>query len=148
MDYYEILGVDRSASAEKIKKAYHEMLKKYHPDNHKENQEWACKRVCEINEAYEILGDPIKKKQYDQLNNSDGDIQNTDENQKKQYGETASNCDSQREFSESAGSGGFPWGILVFVCIIVCALYFLPGQMSNYFENLTNGFEEFLNTFR
>jgi len=65
-DYYEILGVDRNASAAEIKKAFRQLARKYHPDVAKSDPE-AEARFKEINEAYEVLGDPEKRKKYDTL---------------------------------------------------------------------------------
>lgn len=62
--YYDILGVDRNASQEEIKKAYRKLVKKYHPDHHP-NDEKAEEKFKEISEAFEVLGDPEKRKQYD-----------------------------------------------------------------------------------
>ena len=63
-DYYEVLGVDKKASAAEIKKAYRKLAKKYHPDLHP-NDESAHKKFTEINEAYEVLSDKDKRKKYD-----------------------------------------------------------------------------------
>lgn len=63
-NYYEILGVNENASKEDIKKAYRNLSKKYHPDVNPENRE-AEERFKEISEANSILGDPVKKSQYD-----------------------------------------------------------------------------------
>jgi curved DNA-binding protein len=63
-DYYKLLGVSRSASAEEIKKAYRKLAMKYHPDRNKENKE-AETKFKEISEAYAVLSDPEKRKQYD-----------------------------------------------------------------------------------
>jgi DnaJ-class molecular chaperone len=65
-DYYEILGVPRNAKEEDIKKTYRKLARKYHPDlnpNNKQSEE----KFKEIQEAYEVLGDPEKRKKYDQL---------------------------------------------------------------------------------
>lgn len=67
-DYYKTLGVSKSASAEEIKKAFRKLANKYHPDHAaKEDRGNAEKKFKEINEAYEVLGDPEKRKKYDQL---------------------------------------------------------------------------------
>jgi DnaJ-class molecular chaperone len=67
-DYYEILGVQRSASAEDIKKAYRKLAREHHPDMVKESDKSAAeKRFKEINEAYQVLSDPQKRKMYDQF---------------------------------------------------------------------------------
>src|SRR4030066_981484 len=66
-DYYDILGVSKSASAEEIKKAYRKQGLEWHPDRHKDNKEAAERRFKEINEAYQILSDPQKKSAYDQF---------------------------------------------------------------------------------
>lgn len=66
-DYYDILGVDKSVSAEELKKAYRKQALEWHPDRHKDNKEAAEKRFKEINEAYQILSDPQKRQAYDQF---------------------------------------------------------------------------------
>ncbi len=63
-DYYKILGVGKSASSQDIKKAYRKLAMKYHPDRNKGNKA-AEERFKEISEAYAVLSDPEKKKQYD-----------------------------------------------------------------------------------
>lgn len=65
-DYYQILGVPRGASDEDIKKSFRKLARQYHPDvaKHKPDSE---ERFKEINEAYEVLSDPAKRKKYDQL---------------------------------------------------------------------------------
>jgi len=66
-DYYQILGVGRDADESTIKKAYRNLAMKYHPDRNKGNEKEANEKFKEINEAYEVLGDPKKRKQYDQF---------------------------------------------------------------------------------
>lgn len=65
-DYYEVLGVDKSASASDIKKAYHKLAMKYHPDRNPGDKA-AEEKFKEANEAYEILSDPDKKDKYDRF---------------------------------------------------------------------------------
>ncbi len=65
-DYYKTLGVDKTASADEIKKAYRKQALEWHPDRHKDNKAPAEKKFKEINEAYQVLSDPQKKQAYDQ----------------------------------------------------------------------------------
>jgi curved DNA-binding protein len=63
-DYYQVLGVDKNASQEEIKKAYRKLAKKFHPDTNQRNIK-AEEKFKEINEAYEVLGEAEKRKKYD-----------------------------------------------------------------------------------
>jgi len=64
-DYYQILGVSKDADENTIKKAYRNLAMKYHPDRNPGREKEANEKFKEINEAYEVLGDPEKRKQYD-----------------------------------------------------------------------------------
>lgn len=65
IDYYKVLGVERNASQDDIKKAYRKMARKYHPDLNKDDPN-AKDKFQEINEANEVLSDPEKRKKYDE----------------------------------------------------------------------------------
>lgn len=65
IDYYSILGVQKTASADDIKKAYRKLARKYHPDVNPDNEE-AKRKFQQVNEANEVLSDPEKRKKYDE----------------------------------------------------------------------------------
>ena len=66
-DYYEVLGVNRNASEDEIKKAYRQLAKKYHPDANPDNKKEAEAKFKEVSEAYEVLSDKQKRTMYDQF---------------------------------------------------------------------------------
>jgi curved DNA-binding protein len=66
-DYYQILDIPRDASDEQIKKAYRTMAMQYHPDRNPGKEDWANEKFKEINEAFGVLGNPDKRRQYDQF---------------------------------------------------------------------------------
>ena len=66
-DYYQILGVGREAAADEIKKAYRKLAMKYHPDKAKGDKKQAEEKFKQISEAYAVLSNPEKKKEYDEF---------------------------------------------------------------------------------
>jgi curved DNA-binding protein len=111
VDYYKLLGVDKTASVKEIKSAYRKLARKYHPDLNPNDKD-SKKKFQQINEANEVLSDPVKRKKYDQYGK---DWQHSDQfdNQRQQY---------QRQ-STNARSGGFS--------------DFQPeGDFSDFFESL------------
>ena len=70
-DYYELLGVNKNATDEELKKAFRKKAKQYHPDANPNNKEEAEKKFKEVNEAYEVLSDSQKRKMYDQFGTVD-----------------------------------------------------------------------------
>lgn len=67
IDFYRVLGVSRDASDDAVKKAYRKLVFQHHPDRHPESTQAEAK-IRELNAAYEIIGDPEKRRNYDRLN--------------------------------------------------------------------------------
>ncbi len=91
IDYYKVLGVDKNASENEIKKAYRKLARKYHPDLNPGNKE-AEKKFKEINEAHEVLGNPENRKKYDKYG---------------EHWQHADEIEKQRAQQQAYGGGGF-----------------------------------------
>lgn len=105
IDYYKVLGVEKNASQDEIKKAYRKLAKKYHPDLNKDNPQ-AKERFQEINEANEVLGDAEKRRRYDEY----GEHWKHSEEYEAQQGNTHgfNGFEGFGDFSHSSGnSSGF-----------------------------------------
>lgn len=118
IDYYKILGIDRKASQDDIKKAYRKLARKYHPDLNPNNKE-ANKKFQEINEANEALSDPDKRKKYDEYG---ANWKNSEQFEQAQRAQSRGR--SQNPFS-GGGYGGADFGA--------------GGDFSDFFESMFGG---------
>jgi curved DNA-binding protein len=119
IDYYNILGLDKNACTEDIKKAYRKLARQYHPDLNPNDKE-AHKRFQQINEANEVLSDPEKRKKYDQYGK---DWKHAEEFEKARH--------QQRQYA--GGGGGPTFGGQTF------GGDFEGGDFSEFFESLFGG---------
>ena len=103
IDYYKILGIDKTASPKDVKNAYRKLARKYHPDLNPNNQD-AKANFQKINEANEVLSDPDKRKKYDQYGN---DWQHADEFEKQKQQQSQSSGSRGAGFSAGASQGDF-----------------------------------------
>ena len=113
IDYYKILGVDKNASDNDIKKAYRKLARKYHPDLNPNDKE-ANKKFQQINEANEVLSDPEKRKKYDQ------------------YGKDWKHAGQFEQARQSQQHSGDQWGQTF-------TGNFEEGDFSDFFESLFGG---------
>ena len=103
VDYYKILGIDKTATAKDIRAAYRKLARKYHPDLNPNNKD-ATKNFQQINEANEVLSDPEKRKKYDEYGK---DWQHADQFESaKQYQSQSSNQSGSR-YSGAQAEGDF-----------------------------------------
>src|SRR5690349_25002544 len=118
IDYYQVLGVNKNATEDEIKKAYRKLARKYHPDLNPNDKE-ANKKFQQINEANEVLSDPEKRKKYDQYGRDWKQREEANRYQKENAGQY------QRQYG--AGSGqGFSGN-------------FSEGDFSDFFESMFGG---------
>lgn len=115
-DYYKTLGVEKGAPQAEIKKKFRKLALKYHPDKNPDDNK-AENKFKEVNEAYEVLGDPEKRKKYDELGSN-----------WKQY-----------EQYQRAGAQGRPGGGQ--------RQYHYSGDFSDFFGQSGGGFSDFFNSF-
>ncbi|MEZ4895164.1 MAG: J domain-containing protein [Saprospiraceae bacterium] len=104
MDYYKILGIDKSATPAEIKSAYRKLARKYHPDVNPNDAD-AKKKFQEINEANEVLSDPEKRKKYDQYGKDWEHAEQFEQARKQQ--ENAYSSRSGKGYSTSYSEGEF-----------------------------------------
>tara|TARA_R110002124_G_scaffold57700_9_gene161475 strand:- start:35882 stop:36793 length:912 start_codon:yes stop_codon:yes gene_type:complete len=106
IDYYKLLGINKTATQEEIKKAYRKMARKYHPDLNPDDKE-AKKHFQAVNEANEVLSDPEKRKKYDQYGenwkNQEADQSSGNAGRRGGQQQQYSNAD----FEQAFGQGGF-----------------------------------------
>ncbi len=121
-DYYKILGVDKSATQDEIKKAYRKLAMKYHPDRNSGNKS-AEEKFKEITEANEVLSDPEKRKKYDTLGAN-----------WKQYQHAGTGFDDFFSQFGGAGRGGR-------------TTYEFSGDLGDLFGGMGGGFSDFFESF-
>lgn len=110
-DYYKVLGVSKSATQDEIKKAYRKLAIKYHPDKNKGNKQ-SEEKFKEIAEANDVLGDPAKRKKYDELGSNWSQYQNYSQPREGGYSQRHYYNTGNKGFSDDFGDlfgsdGGF-----------------------------------------
>lgn len=110
-DYYDVLGVDKGATQDEIKRAYRKQALEWHPDKHKDNKEAAEKRFKQINEAYQVLSDKEKRVAYDRFGHSafsPGGAGRQGAGQGSPFGQTGQRGPFTYTYT-SSGNGGSPF---------------------------------------
>ncbi|XP_022593918.1 dnaJ homolog subfamily A member 3, mitochondrial-like isoform X1 [Seriola dumerili] len=110
-DFYDVLGVSRSASQKDIKKAYYQLAKKYHPDTNPDDPE-AKEKFAKLAEAYEVLSDEVKRKQYDTYGAAGFDPSRAGASQQQYYRAGGTSIDPEELFRKIFGefTGGMGFG--------------------------------------
>ncbi len=129
IDYYKILGINKSASQEEVKKAYRGLARKHHPDLNPDDKT-ANKKFQEINEANEVLGDPEKRKKYDKYGK---DWKHSEEFERAQQSQRQSANFGRQDYSGTYAGGnspGFAEGGFS---------GFSGGDFSDFFESMFGG---------
>ncbi|KAM9857057.1 dnaJ heat shock protein family (Hsp40) member A3b [Aulostomus maculatus] len=110
-DFYKVLGVSRSASQRDIKKAYYQLAKKYHPDTNPDDPE-AKEKFAKLAEAYEVLSDEVKRKQYDTYGAAGFDPNRSESAQQQYYRAGRASLDPEELFRKIFGdfAGGMGFG--------------------------------------
>jgi curved DNA-binding protein len=103
VDYYKILGLNKNASEDEIKKAYRKLARKHHPDLNPNDKE-AHKKFQQVNEANEVLSDPVKRKKYDQYGK---DWKHAEEFEKQRAQQQQYAQQGGGQFSEGFGESDF-----------------------------------------
>lgn len=109
IDYYKVLGIDKKASADEVKKAYRKLARKYHPDLNPNDKE-ANKLFQQINEANEVLSDPDKRKKYDEYGENwqhAEQFESARQSQRQNYGGQSQGYGGGGFSAEDFGGGGF-----------------------------------------
>lgn len=127
-DYYVVLGVPKSAAEKDIKSAYRKLAKKWHPDANADNAQQAEEKFKEIQEAYEVLGDPEKRRKYDVLG-SDWQQAAQQAEQQRRYRTT-----QHQTFDDFAGAGGGASGFSDFFDAFFSGVGRRQTQQSNPFS--------------
>jgi curved DNA-binding protein len=99
-DYYKLLGIGKSASQEEIKKAYKTLARQYHPDLNPTDKKRSEEKFKEINEAYQVLGDPDKRSRYDQLGYNWDRISGQEQWGQRDYAGAGASRSGQTNFSD------------------------------------------------
>jgi len=102
-DYYSILGIQKGASSDEVKRAYKKLAMKYHPDQNPDDKK-AEEKFKEISEAYEVLSDPEKRKLYDQLGTNWKQYERMATNGSNPFGGAYRDTGYRTEFEGDAGS--------------------------------------------
>src|SRR5579862_616207 len=104
-DYYSVLGVPKGAPEKDIKSAYRKLARKWHPDQNPENPKEAEEKFKELSEAYEVLGDPEKRRKYDVLG-SDWKRAAQQAEQQRSYRSRSQQDFSGFDFGDMGGQAG------------------------------------------
>ena len=148
-DYFDILGVDENSSQEEIKKAYHKMLKKYHPDNYKGDVKFANEMTRKISLAYEVLSTEKSREEYIKDWKKQCDQKN---DVRSHYASDCKDGTAKRKTRTLTFSFDQIFQILIVVviviCIVSCAIYFLPNEVMQYFQRVYQNIEKFINSFK
>ncbi len=120
IDYYKVLGVDKSATTAEIKKAYRKLARKHHPDVNP-NDKTAEQKFKEINEANEVLSDSDKRKKYDKYGK---DWQQGEAYEQAQHQQQSQQQYQQQGYGNFGGGGGGSFG---------------EGEFSDFFESMFGG---------
>ena len=106
IDYYQILGIDKSTKAEDVKKAYRKLAHKHHPDLNPNDKD-AHKKFQQINEAYKVIGDPEKRMRYDQYGEARHQSQRFEQAQQQPQTQPGTTFQKDADFHKDAEGGHF-----------------------------------------